>query len=410
MSILAERLGRAVQGPGVPCFSSLTDCRVVAKNLQMYESRLWQAGRINCVEFWKVHLSHKPQNNSDRESQEEKRTRQWADERDAADRWIASLGQDAMPFEPVPMESHPAIRVGRFFDALIDGLANQDANAIRLGVKFVVDDPKVPFGRISKTKVARKLKRCISFISELERDQIAKRLINLLRREITPTETIHLSRLVRSFELDWVTPEVLGLPIWNKYVDHRCQILLPGFDRLCSEREPENLRQKSGRSLQEFWTENDAIGVGRVVFESVPVPERLLWAKSLFELIVSELSPLPDIERALVGSFCSVPESCKGVYEVLSFLHPDLDSQYGLRNIFWQSRYTPGDGKAPPDRQAVLAYRILGTLVDFQRAWKFTDHHGWGITPLMKQLCDLIGNRKLEKRCWQILSGHVRAR
>ncbi len=299
--------------------------------------------------------------------------------------------------------------VGTFFRLLGDAIPLGEESTISLAVDYLIDDPQVPFGRISKTKIARKLKHHVALISDSRRRELTKRLLYLLAHEITPTETLHVCRIVRQFLSPEFIPTILSLPIWNKHVDRRCNLLLPNFDEHCLESETRGLREKSQHELRNDWTATDAIHVGRIIFDSIPTKKRGLWAEELKNLVEGRVCRLPNLKTSLVERMKLTID-----HEVLSWLAlqpPNLDMTWGLSDIYHENTYSGMNHKIP-SRTEILGYRVLGCLLEIRfhsvlRSQEVPNHRGWSVAPLLKAVVDETGDHQLESDIWQALAQYV---
>lgn len=87
-------------------------------------------------------------------------------------------------------------------DQVIKGIEQGDEACIQIGVDFIDEDPRVPFGRILKSKTARTLRR-VDLTPE-QKERIRKRVSQMLVAGLVPREYQKYSRLMRTVGMgDW---------------------------------------------------------------------------------------------------------------------------------------------------------------------------------------------------------------
>lgn len=79
---------------------------------------------------------------------------------------------------------------------VIDGILAGDAACIRLGVEFIEENAKFPFGKMLKSNTARALRRAC--LSEQQKQRIRRRVFGLLQAGHIPHEFRDYAKLVRS--------------------------------------------------------------------------------------------------------------------------------------------------------------------------------------------------------------------
>lgn len=98
-------------------------------------------------------------------------------------------------------------------DEVIEGIKAGDPACARIGVEFIEEDAKFPFGRILKSGTARALRRAT--LSDDEKQRIRRKVFDLLRRGIIPREFRDFAKLVRKIGFD--VSEVPKVPESNRY-------------------------------------------------------------------------------------------------------------------------------------------------------------------------------------------------
>ena len=87
-------------------------------------------------------------------------------------------------------------------DKVIEGIEQGDRACIEIGVEFIEEDERFPFGRIIKSNTARALRRAVLTPQQVER--IRKRVVQMLIAEHIPREYREYAKLLRKVGLgDW---------------------------------------------------------------------------------------------------------------------------------------------------------------------------------------------------------------
>jgi len=95
------------------------------------------------------------------------------------------------------VERHPAVWFSNYMTKLSAEIRLGRQAAVALGVRFIADDPKTPFGRISKRKILKALKHSAHLIPQPEQHWISLTLARLDQLPHKPHEYGDLKRLVR---------------------------------------------------------------------------------------------------------------------------------------------------------------------------------------------------------------------
>jgi hypothetical protein len=95
-------------------------------------------------------------------------------------------------------------------DKVIAGIEAGDEACVRLGIEFIEEDAKFPFGKTLKSNTARALRR--SLLSDEQKQRIRRRVFGMLRAGHVPHEYREYAKLVRkiSFHISEV-PHVAAL-------------------------------------------------------------------------------------------------------------------------------------------------------------------------------------------------------
>ncbi len=99
-------------------------------------------------------------------------------------------------------------------EKVIDGIEAGDLACVRLGIEFIEEDSKFPFGKTLKSNTARALRRAP--LSEEQKQRIRSRVFGLLRAGLIPHEYREYAKLVRKIGFD--AAEVPEVNVSNPYV------------------------------------------------------------------------------------------------------------------------------------------------------------------------------------------------
>jgi hypothetical protein len=92
--------------------------------------------------------------------------------------------------------------------------AIRDAACIRIGIEFIEEDAKFPFGKILKSNTARALRR--AELTEGQKQRIRRRVFGLLRDGHIPHEFREYAKLVR--KIGYHTSEIPTCDVKNQFV------------------------------------------------------------------------------------------------------------------------------------------------------------------------------------------------
>jgi hypothetical protein len=98
-------------------------------------------------------------------------------------------------------------------DKVIEGIEAGDPACVRIGIEFIEDDSKFPFGKILKSSTARGLRR--ASLSDDQKRRIRRRVFGLLRAGHIPHEYREYAKLVRRIGFD--ASEIPEVPLSNPY-------------------------------------------------------------------------------------------------------------------------------------------------------------------------------------------------
>lgn len=115
-------------------------------------------------------------------------------------RYAAEMG--IVPRDLSPMEHSERGRhwVYPVMEKVIAGIEAGDAACVCLGIEFIEEDAKFPFGKILKSNTARALRRAL--LSEEQKQRVRRRVLDLLRAGHVPHEYREYAKLVRKIGFD----------------------------------------------------------------------------------------------------------------------------------------------------------------------------------------------------------------
>ncbi|HPO12315.1 MAG TPA: hypothetical protein PLI09_02640 [Candidatus Hydrogenedentes bacterium] len=117
---------------------------------------------------------------------------------------ISSL-LDLSPKESVHKDEHGKW-VYPVMDEVIKGIETGDSACKRIGMEFIEEDEKFPFGALLKSNTARALRRCE--LNEEDRARIRKRIVGMLISGKVPHEYREYSKLLKKIGFGGYWPEI----------------------------------------------------------------------------------------------------------------------------------------------------------------------------------------------------------
>jgi len=99
---------------------------------------------------------------------------------------------------------------------VIEGIKADDPACVRVGIEFIEEDSKFPFGKTLKSNTARALRR--ASLTEEQKQRIRRRVFGLLRAGHIPHEYREYARLVR--KIGFSADEVPEVHTTSPYVAH----------------------------------------------------------------------------------------------------------------------------------------------------------------------------------------------
>jgi hypothetical protein len=114
--------------------------------------------------------------------------------------YAAELGIGPRDISPAEHSERGRHWVYPVMEKVIEGIEAGDPACVRLGIEFIEEDAKFPFGKILKSNTARALRRA-SLLDEQKR-RIRRRVFGLLRAGHVPHEYREYAKLVRKIGFD----------------------------------------------------------------------------------------------------------------------------------------------------------------------------------------------------------------
>jgi hypothetical protein len=129
-------------------------------------------------------------------------------------RYVTEIGIVARDLSPSEREDRGRRWVYPVMMKVIEGIEAGDLACVRLGIEFIEEDAKFPFGKTLKSNAARALRRAC--LSDEQKQRIRQRVFGLLRAGHIPHEYREYARLVRKIGFD--TSEVPVVDVSDPYV------------------------------------------------------------------------------------------------------------------------------------------------------------------------------------------------
>jgi hypothetical protein len=113
-----------------------------------------------------------------------------------------SKEQRIRPRDLSPMEHSQGDRRWVFpvMNKVIEGIEAGDTACIWIGIEFIEEDTRFPFGKTLKANTARALRRAP--LTEEQKRRIRRRVFTMLRRGLVPREFHEYAKLVRAIGFD----------------------------------------------------------------------------------------------------------------------------------------------------------------------------------------------------------------
>ncbi len=128
---------------------------------------------------------------------------------------LASYARYAAEMRVVPRDLSPKEHTERgrrwvhpVMEKVIEGIESGDAACVRLGIEFIEEDAKFPFGKILKSNTARALRRAP--LTDEQRVRIRRRVLGMLQAGKVPHEFREYAKLVK--KIGFETAELGEVP------------------------------------------------------------------------------------------------------------------------------------------------------------------------------------------------------
>lgn len=124
--------------------------------------------------------------------------------------------QPSRPLQPFVHRDGDTMWIYPIMDPVIEGIRAGDPACAILGVEFIEEDAKFPFGRSLKSRAAHALKA--AELSDVLKDRIRHRVAQMLAAGNTPREFKDYARLLRKIGFDELWPRMAASPpLANKH-------------------------------------------------------------------------------------------------------------------------------------------------------------------------------------------------
>ncbi len=128
-------------------------------------------------------------------------------------RYAAEMGIAPRDLSPMELSERGQHWVYPVMEKVIAGIEVGDGACVRLGIEFIEEDAKFPFGKILKSNTARALRR--TTLAGEQQQRIRRRVFGLLRAGHVPHEYREYAKLVRKIGFD--ASEVPDVTALNPY-------------------------------------------------------------------------------------------------------------------------------------------------------------------------------------------------
>ncbi len=115
---------------------------------------------------------------------------------------IALLGERLRPYFPEVVVDHPGIWVDRVFQRLREAIGAGDRVAVSIACDLIEKDPKLPFGKLIKSGLSRRLRKTPQLLVAFERAQLVNTTLRLLALPYAPRELEDYAKLLSKLPSD----------------------------------------------------------------------------------------------------------------------------------------------------------------------------------------------------------------
>lgn len=115
-------------------------------------------------------------------------------------RYAAQMGIVARDLSPMEHSERGRHWIYPVMEKVIAGIEVGDRACVQLGIEFIEEDAKFPFGKTLKSNTARSLRR--ASLSEEQKQRVRSRVFGLLRAGHVPHEYREYAKFVRAIGFD----------------------------------------------------------------------------------------------------------------------------------------------------------------------------------------------------------------
>lgn len=115
---------------------------------------------------------------------------------------IAMFGERIRPYFPETVADHPGIWLDRLFQQVREAIGSGDRVAVSVACDFIEKDPKLPFGKLIKSRLSRQLRKSSQLLVASERAQVVNTTLRLLALPYAPRELEDYAKLLSKLSRD----------------------------------------------------------------------------------------------------------------------------------------------------------------------------------------------------------------
>lgn len=139
---------------------------------------------------------------------------------------IALLGERLRPYFPETVVDHPGIWVDMVFQRLGEAIGTGDRVAVSIACDLIEKDPKLPFGKLIKSGLSRRLRKSPQFLVASERAKVVKTTLRLLALPYAPRELEDYAKLLSKLPGDDYAKQLALVEPRNEKCAHIKEYLL----------------------------------------------------------------------------------------------------------------------------------------------------------------------------------------
>ncbi len=130
------------------------------------------------------------------------------------------FGQEVRRYYPPKHIEHGALRISAIFEELRTAIKSRDPVAVEVGCRIILADPRLPFGKLIKSGVARALRQNYDMVNHENRQAIASKTLQLLGLPFAPRELEDYCKLVKKFKSSEWRPLLGPVEVKNEKAQH----------------------------------------------------------------------------------------------------------------------------------------------------------------------------------------------